>query len=236
MYPVSPGWRWRPISRTRRGVAHLCTFPPSGEVLLPNCPPPGGGLDIRWWKSCLFECALPGGTVRRPFHRGGGCPCAGHLPEADPRLALAIYRKPTPGWGWPFTGSRYPAGAGHLPEAGTPRGGVHASATFTGPEGIPDRRVHTSAIYRKVYPCRRVPGTAIYRKVDPDRRVHALAIYRKPVPGAVGTRRGRFPAKAMVIRAPARPHGRHHGKHGNEARVVVPWRSDLRGKHPIFKR
>jgi len=123
MYPVSPGWRWRPISRTRRGVAHLCTFPPSGEVLLPNCPPPGGGLDIRWWKSCLFECALPGGTVRRPFHRGGVCPCAaiyrgevpagaGHIPEAYTRLALAIYRKPMTGWGWPFTGSRYPPRGG----------------------------------------------------------------------------------------------------------------------------
>ena len=83
----------------------------------------------------------------------------GHLPEAYVRLALAIYRKPMSGWPWPFTGSRYP-----------PRGG-HASATFTGPEGFPDRRVHTSAIYRKVYPCRRVPATAIYRKVDPDRRV-----------------------------------------------------------------
>ena len=160
MYPVSPGWRWRPISRTRRGVAHLCTFPPSGEVLLPNCPPPVGGLDIRWWKSCLFECALPGGTVRRPFHRGGVCPCA------------AIYR------------GEVPAGAGHLPEA--------------------------------------------YTRL-------ALAIYRKPVTGAVGTRRGRYPAKAMVIRAPARPHGRHHGKHGDEACVVVPGRSDLRGKHHIFK-
>ena len=37
-------------------------FPSSGEVLLPNCPPPVGWLDIRWRKSCLFECALPGGT------------------------------------------------------------------------------------------------------------------------------------------------------------------------------
>ena len=97
MYPVSPGWRWRPISRTRRGVAHLCTFPPSGEVLLPNCPPPGGGLDIRWWKSCLFECALPGGTVRRPFYRGvptGGVR-RGHLPGRgswQERSAVAIYR------------------------------------------------------------------------------------------------------------------------------------------------
>ena len=97
MYPVSPGWRWRPISRTRRGVAHLCTFPPSGEVLLPNCPPPGGGLDIRWWKSYLFECALPGGTVRRPFYRGvptGGVR-RGHLPGRGSWQevpAVAIYR------------------------------------------------------------------------------------------------------------------------------------------------
>ena len=99
---------------------------------------------------------------------------------------------------WPFTGSRPPAGAGHLPEVGTPRGGVHASATFTGPEGIPDRRVHTSAIYRKVYPCRRVPATAIYRKVDPDRRVHALAIYRKPVPGWRWPFTGsRYPARSV---------------------------------------
>ena len=94
MYPVSPGWRWRPISRTRRGVAHLCTFPPSGEVLLPNCPPPGGGLDIRWWKSCLFECALPGGTVRRPFYRGGGCPCVAIYRGRYPAKAIYLGRYP----------------------------------------------------------------------------------------------------------------------------------------------
>ena len=127
----------------------------------------------------------------------------GHLPDAYD-------------WRWPFTGGgtrpgRYHAsaiyrtpmtGAGHLPEVGTRPGRGHASATFTGPEGVPDRRVHTSAIYRKVYPCRRVPATAIYRKVDPDRRVHALAIYRKPMTGAghlpeAGTRRGRYPARAL---------------------------------------
>ena len=83
---------------------------------------------------------------------------------------------------------------------------MHASAIFTGAEGIPGRRVHTSAIHRKVYPYRRVPASAMYRKVDPDKRVHALAI------------------------------GWHHGRHGDEAHVVVPGRSDLRGKHPIFKR
>ena len=132
-------------------------------------------------------------------------PCVGHLPGAVPGAGGVHAR--------PFTGGRYrlalaiyrgevPAGAGHLPEVGTPRGGVHASATFTGPEGFPDRRVHTSAIYRKVYPCRRVPATAIYRKVDPDRRVHALAIYREPMTGAghlpeAGTRRGRYPARAL---------------------------------------
>ena len=85
---------------------------------------------------------------------------------------------------WPFTGG------------GTLR------RPFTGGEGIPDRRVHTSAINRRVYPCRRVPATAIYRKVDPDRRVHALAIYREPMTGAghlpeAGTRRGRYPARAL---------------------------------------
>ena len=96
--------------------------------------------------------------MRRPFHRGGGCPCA------------AIYRKPMSGRPWPFTGGRYRLALAIYRKSVPPAGG-HASATFTGPEGFPDRRVHTSAIYRKVYPCRRVPATAIYRKVDPDRRV-----------------------------------------------------------------
>ena len=133
MYPVSPGWRWRPISRTRRGVAHLCTFPPSGEVLLPNCPPPGGGLDIRWWKSCLFECALPGGTVRRPFYRGGR-PDRRYLPwpftGAEGNPAGGCMRRPFTGAGdipaggctrRPFTGKCIPTGGtrrGHLPGRG----------------------------------------------------------------------------------------------------------------------
>ena len=47
--------------------------------------------------------------------------------------------------------------------------------------------------------------------------------------------RGELPAKAWSSRAPARTHGRHHGEHGDEAHVVVPGRSDLRGKHHIFK-
>ena len=136
-------------------------------------------------------------------------PCVGHFSGAEGVHA------------WPVTGSRYPARAmyrrryparaiyrgevpcvGHLPEVGTPRGRVHSSAIFTGAEGIPDR-VHTSAIYRKVYPYRRVPASAIYRKVDPDRRVHALAIYRGEVP-CVGHLPGEVPCIGHVIRAPAR--------------------------------
>jgi hypothetical protein len=130
MYPVSPGWRWRPISRTRRGVAHLCTFPPSGEVLLPNCPPPGGGLDIRWWKSCLFECALPGGTDVGHFTREEGIPTSAIYRGGYPyrkvmrRPFTGVEGIPTGGcMRRPFYRSGGYACVGHLPGEGIPKGG-----------------------------------------------------------------------------------------------------------------
>jgi hypothetical protein len=87
----------------------------------------GGTRPGRYRASAIYRGRYPPGEV----------PCVGHLPGEVPARGGTVRQ--------PFTGG------------GTPRGRVHASATFTGAEGIPGGRYHTSAIYRKVDPWREVP-------------------------------------------------------------------------------